>query len=53
MKPGNIPQGNKSKPRSVVSLVNDDSKLKGASVSGSMRVGNTKKDGQMDKPFKG
>jgi hypothetical protein len=48
MRPGNIPQGNKSKPRSVVSLVDS-----GKSNTSGMRIGNTKKEGQMDKPFKG
>ena len=49
MKPGNIPQGNKSSTKNVVSAVNDGKK----GMSKGMRVGNTIKDGQMDKPFKG
>ena len=51
MKEGHIPQGNKSKPKMVSGLVNSD-KTK-FNVASSMRVGNTVKDGQMDKPFKG
>jgi hypothetical protein len=50
MQEGNIPQGNKSKPTMVNSAVNGGSSQPS---SKSLRVGNTKKDGQMDKPFKG
>jgi hypothetical protein len=50
MKTGHIPMGNKSKPKNVASMVNTDPSK---NVSPSMRVGNTNKDGQMDKPFKG
>lgn len=39
--------------KNVERLVNEDSKLKSAKVSGTMRLGNTKKEAQMDKPFKG
>jgi len=47
MKPGNIPKGNKSSTKNVASVVMSGKKC---SVP---RVGNTVKDGQMDKPFKG
>ena len=48
MKTGNIPKGNKSKPRNVASLISS-----GKSNTSGMRIGNTVKDGQLDKPFKG
>jgi hypothetical protein len=47
MRPGNLPQGNKSSTKNVASQVMSGKKT---SVP---RVGNTVKDGQMDKPFKG
>lgn len=52
METGHIPMGNRTKPKNVSSLVNSDSKLKSAKPTGGMRVGNTSKAGNMDKPFK-
>lgn len=46
MRPGNIPKGNKSSTKNVSSVIANGKKV---SIP---RVGNTVKDGQMDKSFK-